>query len=93
MALTWRYPALTFATGLLTFIFHAMAQHFPAALITVLDAAGLALFAVTGACIVVAARRAGLPPGVAALMGGAACFILRVLAVTYGWHLPTATPG
>jgi uncharacterized membrane protein YeiH len=32
-----------------------------------------------------------LPPGVAALAGGVACFILRVLAVTYGWHLPKAS--
>jgi uncharacterized membrane protein YeiH len=139
----WRYPALTFATGLLTFVFHATAQQFPGALITVLDAAGLALFAVAGvekallfrirpfiamlmgtvtgvgggvirdvlmarvplvlhadiyasaafagAFVVVVARRAGLPPGVAALAGGVACFILRVLAVTYGWHLPKAS--
>ena len=134
----WRYPALTFATGLLTFVFHSTVQQFPAALITVLDAAGLALFAVAGvekallfrirpfiamlmgtvtgvgggvirdvlmarvplvlhadiyatAAFVVVARRAGLPPGVAALAGGVACFILRVLAVTYGWHLPKAS--
>jgi uncharacterized membrane protein YeiH len=139
----WRYPALTFVTGLLTFIFHSTAQQFPVALITVLDAAGLALFAVAGvekallfgirpfiamlmgtitgvgggvirdvlmarvplvlhadiyataafagAFVVVVARRAGLPAGVAALAGGAMCFILRVLAVTYGWHLPKAS--
>jgi uncharacterized membrane protein YeiH len=40
---------------------------------------------------VVVARRAGLPAGVAALAGGAVCVILRVLAVTYGWHLPKAS--
>jgi uncharacterized membrane protein YeiH len=136
----WRYPALTFVTGLLTFIFHSTAQRFPAPLLTVLDAAGLALFAVAGvekallfnirpfiamlmgaitgvgggvirdvlmarvpqvlhadiyataafagAFVVVVARRAGWSPGVAALAGGAVCFILRVLAVAYGWQLP-----
>jgi uncharacterized membrane protein YeiH len=140
----WRYPALTFVTGLLTFIFHSTAQQFPVELVTVLDAAGLALFAVAGvekallfgirpfvamlmgtvtgvgggvirdvllarvplvlhadiyataafagAFIVVVARRAGLPTGAAALAGGAACFVLRVLAVTYGWHLPKVSP-
>jgi uncharacterized membrane protein YeiH len=140
----WRYPALTFVTGLLAFIFHSTAQQFPVALVTVLDAAGLALFAVAGvekallfgirpfiamlmgtvtgvgggvirdvllarvplvlhadiyataafagAFIVVVARRAGLPPGAAALAGGSACFILRVLAVTYGWQLPKVSP-
>jgi uncharacterized membrane protein YeiH len=138
----WRYPALTFATGLLTFIFHSTVQQFPAAAITVLDAAGLALFAVAGvekallfeirpfiamlmgtitgvgggvirdmlmarvplvlhadiyataafagAFVVVVARRAGWSPGVAAVAGGAICFVLRVLAVAYGWHLPKA---
>lgn len=141
----WRYPALTFATGLLTFIFHSAVQQFPVGLVTVLDAAGLALFAVAGvekallfgirpfvamlmgtvtgvgggvirdmllarvplvlhadiyataafagAFVVVAARRAGLPPSLAALAGGVACFVLRVLAVSYGWHLPKASLG
>jgi uncharacterized membrane protein YeiH len=139
----WRYPALTFATGLLTFIFHHAAQHFPSMLVTLLDAAGLALFAVAGvekallfrlrpfvamlmgtvtgvgggvlrdlllarvplvlqadiyataaffgAFVVVLGRRAGLPTGIAALVGGVACFVLRVVAVSYGWHLPKAS--
>lgn len=138
----WRYPALTFVTGLLTFIFHSTAQHFPVTLVTVLDAAGLALFAVAGvekallfrirpfvaimmgtitgvgggairdvllarvplvlhadiyasaaflgAAVVVIARRAGLSQGAAAIVGGAVCFVVRMLAVTYGWHLPKA---
>lgn len=141
----WRYPALTFVTGLLTFIFHSTAQQVPPALLNVLDAAGLALFAVAGvekallfklrpfiamlmgtvtgvgggvirdvllarvplvlhadiyataafigAFFVVVARRLGLQPGVAACVGGVACFALRMLAVTYGWQLPKASPG
>ncbi|SDH73403.1 trimeric intracellular cation channel family protein [Paraburkholderia phenazinium] len=139
----WRYPALTFAAGLLTFLFHSLAQPVPAMLVTVLDAAGLALFAVAGvekallykirpfvamlmgtitgvgggvirdillarvplvlhadiyataaffgALVVVVARRAGLAPGWAALVGGVACFALRLTAVAFGWHLPKAT--
>jgi hypothetical protein len=42
---------------------------------------------------VVMARRAGLPPGWAAFLGGAACFVLRMVAVTRGWHLPRAVGG
>jgi len=67
----WRYPALAFLTGLLTFIFHSGARTLSPNLLMLLDAAGLALFAVAGA-----------------LLGGAACFILRVASVTYGWQLP-----
>ena len=35
----WRYPALTFAAGLLTFLFHSLAQPIPDMLVTVVDAA------------------------------------------------------
>ncbi|HZZ11557.1 MAG TPA: TRIC cation channel family protein [Paraburkholderia sp.] len=136
----WRYPALTFVTGLLTFVFHSATQQLSVTLINLLDAAGLALFAVAGvekallfkirpfiamlmgtitgmgggmirdvllarvplvlhadiyataafagACVVVAGRRAGLPPAIAGCVGGAVCFALRMLALTYGWHLP-----
>ncbi|RFU47869.1 trimeric intracellular cation channel family protein [Paraburkholderia sp. DHOC27] len=138
----WRYPALTFAAGLFAFLCHALVQSFPPGLMTVLDAAGLALFAVAGvekallykirpfvamlmgtitgvgggvirdilltrvplvlradvyasaafvgALVVVVARRAGVPPGWAAMLGGLACFVLRMVAVTRGWQLPKA---
>jgi len=138
----WRYPALTFAAGLLTFLFHSLAQPVPDLLVTVVDAAGLALFAVAGvdkallfeirpfvamlmgtvtgvgggvirdillarvplvlradiyataaffgALVVIVARRAGVPPGWAAVVGGVACFALRMMAVVFGWHLPKA---
>jgi len=136
----WRYPALAFLTGLLTFIFHGEARNLSAPLLMALDAAGLALFAVAGAqkalsygigpfistlmgtitgvgggvirdillarvpmvlvadiyasaafaggVVLVVSRRLGLSPMTAALLGGAACFILRVASVTYGWQLP-----
>ncbi|HEY1999927.1 trimeric intracellular cation channel family protein [Paraburkholderia sp.] len=139
----WRYAALTCAAGLLSFGLHTVAPPIPATLVIVLDAAGLALFAVagvekallfrihpfvamllgtmtgvgggvvrdillarvpvvlqadfyasaafTGALVVVLARRAGMPSGWAALAGGLACFVLRLVAVAHGWHLPKAT--
>jgi uncharacterized membrane protein YeiH len=45
----WRYPVLAFATGLITFLIHTQIETVPALLLTTLDAAGLALFAVAGA--------------------------------------------
>lgn len=45
----WRYPLLAFVAGLATFLLHRQAAMVPASLITTLDAAGLALFAVAGA--------------------------------------------
>ncbi|AMP03681.1 trimeric intracellular cation channel family protein [Collimonas pratensis] len=138
----WRYPVLTFLAGFFTFVFHSTVQAFPPEWMLVLDAAGLALFAVAGvekamlfgirpfiamlmgtvtavgggvvrdillsrvpavlqvdiyataaffgALVVLAARRLGLSPGAAAFVGGAACFTLRMVAVTRGWHLPRA---
>jgi uncharacterized membrane protein YeiH len=140
----WRYPALSFVAGLLTFLFHTRTQGFPALWLMLLDAAGLSLFAVAGvekamlyrirpfvaalmgtvtgvgggvikdmllariptvlvtdiyataalfgAVIVLAGRRLGLSPAMAGLAGGVACFVLRVVAVTQGWHLPRAHP-
>ena len=136
----WRYPALAFLSGLLTFIFHSEASTLSAPLLMVLDAAGLALFAVAGAqkalsygigpfistlmgtitgvgggvirdillarvpmvlvadiyasaafaggVVLVVSRKFGLSPMAAAILSGAACFILRVASVTYGWQLP-----
>ena len=44
----WRYAATAFTAAMLTFFFYRMVQAFPAALLMVLDAGGLALFAVAG---------------------------------------------
>ena len=46
--------------------------------------------AIFGAAIVLIARRAGMSDGGASLLGGTCCFVLRMLAVRYGWHLPRA---
>lgn len=45
----WRYPVLAFVTGLVTFLIHTQIEAVPPLLLTTLDAAGLALFAVAGA--------------------------------------------
>ena len=61
----WRYPAEAFATGGAVFILHHFAQQIRTALM-VLDAAGLALFAVAGTQ---KALSYGIPPFIATLMG------------------------
>ncbi len=58
-------------------------------LILVADIYASAAF--VGGVALVAARRFGVPPVAAALLGGAVCFVLRMLAVTHGWQLPKAT--
>ncbi|MGI4814402.1 MAG: trimeric intracellular cation channel family protein [Janthinobacterium lividum] len=47
--------------------------------------------ALLGAIVVLLTRRLGLRPGAAACVGGAACFALRLVAVSRGWHLPRAS--
>ncbi|WP_029044109.1 MULTISPECIES: trimeric intracellular cation channel family protein [Cupriavidus] len=138
----WRYPALAMLTGAAAFVFHSAARDFAGMLPTMLDAAGLSLFAVAGAqkarlygvrpfiatlmgavtgvgggvvrdmllarvpvvlhadiyataawlgaTVAVSTRALGLPPVAAAVAGGGACFVLRLLAVWNDWHLPTA---
>jgi uncharacterized membrane protein YeiH len=44
----WRYAATAFSAAMLTFFFYRMVETFPARLLMVLDAGGLALFAVAG---------------------------------------------
>ena len=44
----WRYAATAFSAAMLTFFFYRMVEAFPARLLMMLDAGGLALFAVAG---------------------------------------------
>ncbi|TBR36390.1 trimeric intracellular cation channel family protein [Dyella terrae] len=57
---------------------------------TVLRADIYALAALAGASVVVSAHYLGIPPTVAAVVGGVLCFVLRFMAIRRGWHLPTA---
>lgn len=138
----WRYAATAFSAGLVTFVAHPLIGAMPGYLFIVLDAAGLALFAVAGtqkalsygisapiavlmgtitgvgggtirdlllaqipavlrfdiyataalagSALMVAGRRAGLPPRATALLGGLSCFTIRLVAVWQHWHLPHA---
>lgn len=54
----------------------------------VLNADIYASAALLGAAVVVAGRRLGCPPEVAAVGGFVACFAVRMAAVHYGWSLP-----
>jgi uncharacterized membrane protein YeiH len=63
----WRYPAIAFAGAAIVFFFHHFVQEIPAQCIMVLDAAGLALFAVSGT---EKALLREMSPLVAVLLGG-----------------------
>lgn len=49
-----------------------------------------AVAALAGAAVVVAGDALRLPTTATALAGAALCFGLRLAAIRYGWHLPTA---
>jgi uncharacterized membrane protein YeiH len=63
----WRYPAIAFLGAATAFFFHSFVQDFPAAMLVLLDAAGLSLFAVAGA---EKALSFEIHPFIAVLMGG-----------------------
>src|SRR5215470_6567867 len=63
----WRYPTVAFVAAALAFVLHGIAEWVPAALLMVLDAAGLSLFAMAGT---EKALAYGIHPFVAILMGG-----------------------
>jgi uncharacterized membrane protein YeiH len=138
----WRYPAIAFTAGTLTYLAHALVRPYPAQVIATLDAAGLALFAVAGtekaldydihpsvavllgaitavgggvvrdvllaqvpavlrvdvyataalagSVVMVISNRVGVPRTMSALLGGAVCFTLRMLAIWQNWQLPRA---
>jgi uncharacterized membrane protein YeiH len=46
--------------------------------------------ALTGSLVMVAGHRIGVPRTTAAILGGAVCFTLRMLAVWQNWQLPKA---
>ncbi len=45
--------------------------------------------AAAAAGVIIVARKLAVPPRLAAIVAGIACFGLRMLAYRYGWHLPT----
>jgi uncharacterized membrane protein YeiH len=84
-------PVMATLLGMLTGIGGGMARDVLLAEIpTVLRSDLYAVAALVGAAIVVIANMLQLPSGVAALVGAALCFGLRVLAIKRGWQLPVA---
>src|SRR6266852_5130015 len=89
----WRYAATAFAGGAIVFFMHRFVVGIPGQVIMVLDAVGLALFAVAGAAmagsaVMILGRRLGLSSNLAAVLGGIVCFVLRVVSVWQHWNLP-----
>ena len=84
-------PVMATLLGMLTGIGGGMARDVLLAEIpTVLRSDLYAVAALVGAAVVVIANMLQLPSGVAALVGAALCFGLRVLAIRNGWQLPVA---
>ncbi|MBW4090525.1 MAG: trimeric intracellular cation channel family protein [Proteobacteria bacterium] len=48
--------------------------------------------ALAGSAVMVGARALGLPARNAAILGGATCFVLRMVSARQGWQLPVAGP-
>jgi len=71
----------------------ALAEMMLARIPEVLRADIYATAALAGAIVMVLARKAKLHPTWAALLGGAVCFLLRVISVWEHWNLPRITPG
>jgi hypothetical protein len=78
----WRYPAIAFAAGAATFLFHHYVVATPRPVFIALDAAALSLFAIAGA---EKALDFGINPFVAALMG--------TLTAVGGRHAPRHLAG
>jgi uncharacterized membrane protein YeiH len=84
--LDWRYPAIAFTSALLTFFLHHYVRAIPIAVIQVLDAAGLAIFAVAGTLKAVLHK---MNPLVAVMLGtitGVGGGTIRDVLLT---HVPT----
>jgi uncharacterized membrane protein YeiH len=135
----WRYSAIVFTGAAIVFFLHHFVQGIPVGVMVVLDAAGLALFAVAGtqkaliykmhpfiaillgtitgvgggtirdiflarvptvlravyataamagSAAMIVGRKLGLPPTLAAMLGGVVCFGLRLVSVWQHWNLP-----
>jgi uncharacterized membrane protein YeiH len=85
------HPVMATLLGMLTGIGGGMARDVLLAEVPVVLRADLyAVAALAGAATVVVASGLRVPFGVAAPVGAALCFGLRVLAIKYGWKLPVA---
>ncbi len=84
-------PVMATLLGMLTGIGGGIARDVLLAEVPVVLRADLyAVAALLGAAVVVIASLLHLPGDVAALVGAALCFGLRVMAIKHGWQLPVA---
>src|SRR5512146_1839955 len=84
-------PIMAALLGMLTGIGGGMVRDVLLAEIPVVLRADLyAVAALAGAAVVVVGNLLHLPSTAATIAGAAVCFGLRVMAIQYGWHLPTA---
>jgi uncharacterized membrane protein YeiH len=84
-------PVMATLLGMVTGIGGGMARDVLLAEIPIVLRADLyAVAALAGAAVVVIASLLQLPASVAALVGAAVCFGLRILAIRHGWNLPVA---
>jgi uncharacterized membrane protein YeiH len=96
----WRYLAVATAGGFVAFVVGRRLERFTLP-IDLLDAAGLSLFAVTGAskaltsgsAITVAASRTDLYGVTAAVVAAAACFLVRSLGILFDLDAPKPPHG
>lgn len=85
------HPVMAALLGMLTGIGGGMVRDLLLADVPmVLRAELYAVAALVGAAVVVLGAAQGLPTVVTMSAGAAACFVLRMLAVSRGWHLPIA---
>jgi uncharacterized membrane protein YeiH len=88
----WRYLAVAGGAGLVTVLAHPLLSRIGGP-IDVLDAAGLALFCVTGASTALDHGLAAAPGAhvpAAAIIGAAVCFVIRLAGLTLALNLPRA---
>jgi uncharacterized membrane protein YeiH len=87
-------PVMSALLGMLTGIGGGVVRDVLLAQIpTVLRSELYAVAALAGAVVVVLGDRFGFPPTLTAITGAAVCFVLRVMALRYGWHLPKRFGG
>ncbi|HET6431770.1 trimeric intracellular cation channel family protein [Dyella sp.] len=85
------HPVMAALLGMLTGIGGGMMRDLLLADVPMVLRADLyAVAALVGAVIVVSGAALGLSTVAVMSVGAAACFVLRMLAVRRGWHLPTA---
>lgn len=92
-ALTYRiHPFIAALLGTITGVGGGTVRDiFLARVPSVLQSDVYATAALAGAVVMLAGKKFGLSPVMAAVLGGTACFVLRVVSVWQHWNLPRVT--